>query len=162
MTMGDNLARISFDTLRNTLLLAIMKEGTAGAVSFCKERASGLTGAYATEGIAISRTSLKYRNPENKPDEMSAGVLAAMQSLIDKSEKAVPVLRSDENGTVHYYKPILVQAMCLNCHGAVPGQIQQDVLARIDSLYPGDLARNYKEGELRGAWHIRFEKDRVQ
>jgi hypothetical protein len=75
---------------------------------------------------------------------------------VDRGEKPVAQLVSGPGETIHYYKPILVQSMCLNCHGSIPGQLKPEVAAVVDSLYPGDLARNYKEGDLRGAWHIRF------
>jgi hypothetical protein len=82
-----------------------------------------------------------------------------MQDSIDKGVAVKPFLQQTPDGAVHYYKPILVQAMCLNCHGSVPDQIQPDVLAKIDSLYPGDLARGYRDGQLRGAWHLRFTRN---
>jgi hypothetical protein len=158
MQRGDSLTRISFDTLRNTLLRSILRDGPAGAVVFCKAEAGTLTGAYASDEVVISRTSLRFRNPGNRPDSLAETVLRAMQDSIDQGVVARPFLQETPDGMVHYYKPILVQAMCLNCHGSVPGQVQPDVLAKIDSLYPGDLARNYQEGQLRGAWHVRFAR----
>jgi hypothetical protein len=158
MALGDSITRMSFDTLRNTLMRAILQEGTAGAVAFCKLNAAALTATYSSSEKQVSRTSALYRNPDNKPDERSAKVLQAMQTATDKGEKILPLVSIDDQGMVHYYKPILVQAMCLNCHGSVPGQVQPDVLAVIDSLYPDDLARNYREGAFRGAWHIRFKQ----
>ncbi len=157
--LGDSITRLSFDTLRNTLMRTILREGLAGAVPFCKLNAAALTAVYATTEVQVSRTSALYRNPENRPDELSASVLQTMQAASDSGQKAAPVVTIDDKGVVHYYKPILVQAMCLNCHGSVPGQVQPDVLAAIDSLYPGDLARNYREGAFRGAWHLRFTQD---
>lgn len=156
MNRGDSLTRVSFDTLRNTLLRTIGQEGLAGAVVFCKAEAAALTGTYASGEVEISRTSLRYRNPANRPDSLSETVLRAMQDSIDKGGLAKPFLQQTPDGAVHYYKPILLQAMCLNCHGSVPGTVQPEVLDKIDSLYPGDLARDYREGELRGAWHVRF------
>lgn len=158
ITLGDSLSRASFDTLRNTLLARISAEGLTGAVRFCKVEASTLTTTYGTALQEISRTSLLFRNPENKPDSLSELVLKAMQAGMDRGEKPVAQLVSGPGETIHYYKPILVQSMCLNCHGSIHGQIKPETAAVIDSLYPGDLARNYKEGDLRGAWHIRFTK----
>jgi hypothetical protein len=156
MNRGDSLTKISFDTLRSTLLRTISQEGLAGAVVFCKAEAGTLTGTYASGAVEISRTSLRYRNPANKPDSLSEIVLRAMQDSMDRASVPKPFLQQTPDGVVHYYKPIMVQAMCLACHGSVPGHVQPDVLAKIDSLYPGDLARNYQEGQLRGAWHLRF------
>lgn len=156
---GDSLTRISFDSLRNTLLKKISAEGFAGAVRFCKVEASNLTGAFNGGAWEISRTSLQYRNPGNLPDSLSKHALLVMQSSLDKGETPQAQIVEDELGIIHYYKPIMVQAMCLNCHGTMPGQVSPEVAAVIDSLYPGDLARNYKEGDLRGAWHIRFTRE---
>ena len=53
-----------------------------------------------------------------------------------------------------------MQPMCLNCHGekAVLAPGVQDALNKI---YPDDKAVGYKEGDLRGAWHITFLKQRA-
>lgn len=59
---------------------------------------------------------------------------------------------------VHYYKPILIQPMCLSCHGTAGKEIASELLLVLDSLYPGDKARGYKAGDLRGMWHIVFDK----
>ena len=155
---GDSLSKLTFDTLRNTLLRKILSDGVPGAVRFCQVSAGDLTATYANEDVNISRTSMRYRNISNKPDSLSQGILENMQAEKDKGAVPASLVLKDDKGVVHFYKPILMQAMCLNCHGSVPGQVQPDVLRVIDSLYPGDLARQYKEGELRGAWHIRFSE----
>jgi hypothetical protein len=158
---GDSLSKLTFDTLRNTLLRKILSDGVPGAVRFCQVSAGDLTGTYTNEELEITRTSMRYRNNSNKPDSLSFSILEKMQAEKDKGAAPVSLVLKDDKGVVHFYKPILMQAMCLNCHGSVPGQVQPDVLGVIDSLYPGDLARQYKEGELRGAWHIRFSKSRT-
>jgi hypothetical protein len=162
LQLGDSLTRISFDTLRNTLLARIASEGLTGAVRFCKTEAGSLTQAFGTETRWIGRTSLMYRNPANKPDSLSYVVLSNMQAAANKEERPTAQLIEGPDGFMHYYKPIMMQAICLNCHGRVSDNILPEVAAVIDSLYPGDLARNYKDGDLRGAWHVRFEKMAVQ
>jgi hypothetical protein len=155
---GDSLSKLTFDTLRNTLMRKILSDGVPGAVRFCQVSAGHITATYSNEDVAIDRTSMRYRNISNKPDSLSLGILEKMQAEKDKGAVPASLVLKDEKGVVHFYKPILMQAMCLNCHGSVPGQVQPEVLGVIDSLYPGDLARQYKEGELRGAWHIRFSE----
>lgn len=157
---GDSLSKLTFDTLRNTLLRKILSDGVPGAVRFCQVSAGNLTATYTNEDVNISRTSILYRNISNKPDSFSLGILEKMQAEKEKGTVPASLVLKDDKGVVHFYKPILMQAMCLNCHGSVPGQVQPDVLSVIDSLYPGDLARQYKEGDLRGAWHIRFSEKR--
>jgi hypothetical protein len=153
---GDSLSKLTFDTLRNTLMRKILSDGVPGAVRFCRLSAGDLTATYTNEDVDITRTSMRYRNISNKPDSLSLTILEKMQAEKDRGAGPASLVLKDDKGVVHFYKPILMQAMCLNCHGSVPGQVQPDVLGVIDSLYPGDLARQYKEGELRGAWHIRF------
>lgn len=155
---GDSLAKLTFDTLRNTLMRKILSDGVPGAVRFCQVSAGDITATYTNEEVDISRTSMRYRNTVNKPDSLSFSILEKMQAEKDKGAVPASLILKDNNRVVHFYKPILMQSMCLNCHGSVPGQVQPDVLSVIDSLYPGDLARQYKEGELRGAWHIRFSE----
>ncbi len=46
--------------------------------------------------------------------------------------------------------------MCLNCHGTAGVQVKENTLAKIHQLYPEDRAMNFKEGDLRGVWHIIF------
>ena len=155
---GDSLAKLTFDTLRNTLMRKILTDGVPGAVRFCQVSAGDLTATYTNEAVEINRTSMRYRNTLNKPDSLSLNILEKMQTEKDNGAVPASLVLKDNNGVVHFYKPILMQPMCLNCHGSVPGQVQPDVLGVIDSLYPGDLARQYMEGELRGAWHIRFSE----
>lgn len=158
LAKGDSLTKITFDTLRNTLLRKILSDGVAGAVKFCHTEAEPLSTIYANEGVDISRISNRFRNPSNKPDSMSVAILQKMQEAMEKGDRPLAQVLKDQQGNVHYFKPIIMQAMCLNCHGTVPGQVQPDVLKVIDSLYPGDLARQYSDGELRGAWHVQFKK----
>lgn len=159
---GDSLSKLTFDTLRNTLMRKILSDGLPGAVKFCQVSAGNITATYTSEDVDIARTSLRYRNSSNKPDSLSMAILEKMQAEKDEGAEPASLVLKDSKGVVHFYKPILMQAMCLNCHGSVPGQIQPDVLKEIDSLYPGDLARHYREKELRGAWHIRFSNNAVK
>jgi hypothetical protein len=52
---GDSLAKLTFDTLRKTLMRKILSDGVPGAVSFCQVFAGDLTATYTNEGVEISR-----------------------------------------------------------------------------------------------------------
>jgi hypothetical protein len=152
---GDRIAKITFDTLRTTLLKVIGQKGFSGALTFCNARAMAVTAIYANEGITVSRVSDKNRNPKNALSEydMKEWVKYTGEAAKKDSLKSTVVLRDHE---FHYYKPILIQSMCLSCHG-IPGKdIPKDLVQVIDSLYPGDKAKGYKQGDLRGMWHIVF------
>lgn len=154
---GDSIVARSFDTLRNTLLGAVKEKGFDGAVDFCNTNALSLTNTYAVNNITIERTSDKVRNPANSPDSSEQRILSQFVRMAGSSDKPAAVVERDASGNVHYYKPILMQAMCLNCHGNKE-QVQPATLNMIKSKYPDDLAIGYKEGDLRGLWHVTFKQ----
>ena len=147
---GDQLVLQTFDTLRNSLLTAIGEQGFAHAVQFCNEKAYPLTGSYASEELIIRRASTRSRNPSNKPDSLEMTVFSEFQS----NGPGTKIIRT--KGEVHYIKPIMMQAMCLNCHGSPDLDIKPETWAAIQRNYPQDKAIGYAEGDLRGIWHIIF------
>ena len=48
-------------------------------------------------------------------------------------------------------KAIGTQPVCTVCHG---NGIAPEVAARLDALYPDDLARGFEAGDIRGAFSI--------
>jgi len=78
------------------------------------------------------------------------------QKQVLNGQPAAVIVRDDKRELVHFFKPIIVQPMCLNCHGKSDRFIQQPTLQRINQLYPDDLAIDYEEGDFRGLWHITF------
>lgn len=150
MQQGDKLVAQTFDTLRNSLLSAIADKGFPHAIDFCNEQAYPLTTLYQTDSISIRRASARFRNPKNQPDSLEQ---AALADLIVNGPSAKIIRTRDQ---VHYIKPILMQAMCLNCHGVPDQNIKPATLQAIRERYPTDQAINYAEGDLRGIWHIAF------
>jgi Protein of unknown function (DUF3365) len=159
---ADSLITITFDTLRTSLNKAIAEKNYEGAIGFCSTVASSLINTYASDGITIKRTSDKYRNPSNAPDSMEQRIMAAFHQLKNKQQAIKPVLEEDNQGKYHYFKPIILQAMCINCHGSKAEQIQPAVWQSIQQKYPADLAYDYKEGDLRGMWHVISSKKRKE
>ena len=155
---GDSLITQTFDTLRNTLLRAVGEKGFPGAVDFCNTAAIYLTNSYASEGIIIKRSSDKIRNAANAPDSIEKEMLSAYLQMKKIKQELKPITQKDAAGNHHYFKPILLQAICLNCHGDKTTQIKPDTWEMIQKKYPFDSAFNYKEGDLRGIWHITFKK----
>jgi hypothetical protein len=49
---------------------------------------------------------------------MSVAILK-MQEAMEKGDRPAEEVLKDQQGNVHYFKPIIMQAMCLNCHGTV-------------------------------------------
>lgn len=161
MARGDSLVAKTFDTLRNTLLRAIGEHGFAGAISFCNTEALNLTNTFAGEGVTVKRTSDKIRNPLNAPDEMEKKILAEYLTQKKENKALQPVLKKDAAGNHHYFKPILVQALCLSCHGDKSGPLLPETWQAIQQKYPDDKAFDYKEGDLRGIWHISFSGKKI-
>ena len=148
--LGDSIVKITFDTLRNALTSTIAEKGFSEAISFCNVNAYPITAWYAKEGVTIRRTSARFRNPANSPDSLEAIWLQNF-AVPGTGTAVVP-----EGGRIHYFKPILLQAMCKNCHGDPSSDIRPETLAEIRKRYPEDKATGYQEGEMRGMWHLVF------
>lgn len=154
---GDSIVQKTFDTLRKTLLKTIDEKGLSGAIRFCNIEALPVTSMYASPEISVSRVTDKTRNPKNALGEKDQTIWTNYQTALVKKDS----LRSQIINTadeVHYYKPIMMQPMCLNCHGTPGKELAAAQIRIIDSLYPTDQAKGYKTGDLRGMWHIVFNK----
>ena len=159
--MGNSIVKKTFDTLRNSLQTAISQSGFEGAVPYCQTAAYSLTNIYASDSVTIRRTALKYRNPRNKPDTSEERILKIFASLKEQgiiNDSIKPITEESKNGEVHFYKPIMLQQMCASCHGSKSKDIQPSVWKAINTLYPLDMAYDFKTGDLRGMWHITFLK----
>jgi len=65
---GKQIAAISFATLSQRLQKAIQEGGIPNAIQYCNLAAYPLTDSLSTaHSVIIRRTSLKERNPANKP-----------------------------------------------------------------------------------------------
>jgi hypothetical protein len=151
---GKRIATATFDTLSSVLGRQIAAMGPIGAVSFCNLEALNLTAVYSSDSISIRRVSGSYRNPANAPDSLEREAIRKFTLAVANGESVAPYLTLSSR-FVHFYAPILLKPQCVLCHGG-PNDIPAEVALRIDSLYPGDLARNYAPDDFRGMWHIKF------
>ncbi len=155
---GDYLTKITQDTLKKELFVAIGSKGVANAVEYCKLNAHLITSIYKSENVnSVTRTALKFRNPQNAPDSLERSVLNEYESLKNNGEPLNPTVISDESG-IHYFKPILINNTCLVCHGSPGKELNNQVYEQIKNNYPDDLATGFKEGDLRGMWHVVFNE----
>ncbi len=146
--------------LQSMLAEELAKGGFAGAVRVCSERAQTITGEFnAAMGASARRVSAKYRNPNGQPDAYEADMLERWRLAHGRKElpeESVEVVRDQLNQRhLRYMKPIVMQAMCLSCHGA-PEAIPAEVRTVLGSRYPKDLATGYRAGDLRGAVSVRI------
>lgn len=159
---GQNIVRTAFEALSSQLVRAIEEEGHPGAVAFCQVAAPEILASVAlpenvnASSVTIARTSMRWRSSANRPDKHDLILLDEMQVSRLKGEEPLAVLEADES-RVYYYHPILVQPLCMNCHGMPLQHISEETLATIDVLYPDDRARGYKTGDLRGMWKVSWE-----
>lgn len=138
----------------------LAKGGFEGAVQACSTSAQKVTREFAAHsGVDIRRVTLKHRNPANAPDAWERNQLEQWETAL-KSGKPLPdevFVQVDVNGvkTHRLMKPIVIQGMCLSCHGSAT-QIPDPVKKQIARSYSKDMATGYKTGELRGAFSVKI------
>jgi hypothetical protein len=153
---GQEITQATFDTLSKTLQNAIADRGIAGAIEFCNIQALPITDSKMSQDVwEIKRTSFKTRNPLNEPNDLEREILSTFHRKADAGNELNNELfvRGD---TVHFFRPIKLMPFCANCHGH-KDQLQPDVLAKLNELYPNDRATGYSPGDLRGMWHVKFK-----
>lgn len=159
METGQGIAMKTKSVLGSNLLQAINSEGTEGALSFCSTRAIPLTDSMTVAlNATVKRVSDKNRNPDNKANATELAYIEAAKTAISQGEKPKPLLNTVGNKLLGYY-PIMTGQMCLQCHGEPETEILPNTLAKIQTLYPNDMAVGYDINELRGIWVIEWDKE---
>lgn len=159
MINGNTIAKISFETISGELQKSLANGDIEHALRHCNDRAYPITDSLAAANqVSIKRVSTKNRNPRNKADKMEEFLMKGFGIDLSEGNDLAPklVLKDD---SVIFYKPIITQALCLNCHGAPGKEITFRNDSIIQSLYPRDKAVGYKANELRGLWRIGFKKN---
>jgi hypothetical protein len=136
---------------------AMQAGGPVAAIAVCNTQAITITAKVAAgHDIALSRVSLKNRNPANAPNAWQTAVLEDFERQKSAGEN-VTTLTWSETAKVkggrefRFMKAIPTGAVCLNCHGTSLAPGVTDVLA---SLYPEDRATGFSEGDIRGAFVV--------
>lgn len=160
---GDSKAVVQqfFGKLKGELQSAMKEGGPLNAIEVCNKVAPSLAQAESERtGWDVGRTSLKTRNPANAPDEWETAVLKKFEERAAAGESAdemafFEVVEKDGKKAFRFMKaigmPPLDKMPCLKCHGE---EIDPKVAAKLDELYPNDMARGYKPGQIRGAFTI--------
>jgi hypothetical protein len=137
------------------LTAALAKGPAQEAVQVCSEVAQSITErTRAEQGVYLSRTALRLRNPKNAPSSAERAVLerwSADEEPKDWSE----VVASEDGEQLLWMRPIILMPLCAQCHGSEGGEILPDTLATIRRLYPEDRATGFSAGDLRGAVTVR-------
>lgn len=145
------------ESLKGELQSAMKSGGPVHAIDTCHRVAPGIATEKSRNGWQVGRTSLKVRNPDNAPD---AWELAALQKFEERKAAGEPVESMvfhevvEEDGKKYFrvMKPIPTGKVCVKCHGS---EIPPKVEAKLNELYPGDKARGFSEGDIRGAFTLK-------
>ncbi len=141
--------------LKGELKAAMKAGGPLEAISTCNNKAPEIASQKSQElGWDLARTSLKLRNPDNAPDAWEQEVLQSFETRKAAGEDAAKmeqaeIVEKDGKRVFRYMKAIPAGKRCLKCHGE---SIKADLAEKLDSLYPEDQARGFKEGDIRGAF----------
>lgn len=162
--IGDQIAKDLVKSLQKELKTAIETGGFSEAVRVCNMEAIPISDIIATSSekkIEIKRTTFKYRNPDNAPNEYETEALNYFKELI-ASGKTVPEYylqkySNGENAFFYYYKPMKVASKCLTCHGDET-TITPETQQMINEFYPDDKAIGYAEGDFRGLIRIEISE----
>lgn len=155
---GQKIVQASFKALSTQLKKALQDSGVAHALQYCNTAAYPLTDSLSEAyDVDIKRTAINYRNPDNAPSVEEKEMMQYFAQLLsDKQEPGDSLVH--KNGTYTYYNPIVMMGQCQKCHGKPGVQIAENDFNLINELYPEDRAINFKTGDLRGMWVVRWEK----
>jgi len=129
-----------------------MARGPDEAIAACKQRAPEIAEQLSRDGVRMGRTSHRLRNPANVAPAWVAPILETYQTSPDEREPRTVALDDSRSG---YVEPILVQPMCLVCHG---DHLDPALASRIKELYPADRAVGFAVGDLRGVFWVEFPR----
>lgn len=131
-------------------LKAGMQEGVTNAVSVCKEQAPALADANSVDGVQMGRASHRRRNPGNTGP---AWVGELVNDYVGQDGDWQPVSVTLDDGRRGYVEPIVVQPVCLACHGE---SLAPEVAEVIADEYPDDRATGFRAGDFRGVFWVEY------
>ena len=143
--------------LQTELKTAMKAGGPIAAIGVCNTQAMPITAQVSADrGMALSRVSLKYRNPTNAANDWQSAVLEDFEQkkLAGKDITKLAwseTVKVDDGQEFRFMKAVPTGEVCLKCHGT---QIAPEVSQILVSLYPEDRATGYKEGDIRGTFVV--------
>jgi len=124
---------------------------TEESIGFAPARAGkAVSDKISNEQLIIRQTSLKYRNPDNKPDKFEAEILKKFDSG-EITEKYTELWKNDGKTYIRVMSPLYITKACMSYHSA-----PEKVPPLIKKMFPGDLATGYKIGDIRGAISVKM------
>ena len=122
----------------------------AAAIEVCSELAPGIAQSLSVDGVRMGRSSHRLRNPDNAPPDWLAPLIERYASGDDE---LLPRMIAIGEGRTGYAEPIVVQPICLTCHGS---EIDEGIAQQLAALYPEDKATGFGAGDFRGVFWVEF------
>jgi len=133
-------------------LTEALKSGAPAAIRACSGVAPAIAQSAGGGGVTVGRATRKPRNPANAASGWRADALAQFEAMVaaGKSLEGATWTSRLPGGATAYAEPLVLQELCVTCHGA---QLAPEVKAELAARYPADQATGYAIGDLRGvAW----------
>ena len=143
--------------LQVALQEAMSTGGPVAAISVCRDLAPAIQSELSRQsGANVRRTSLKFRNSGNAPDDWET----VRPWRLSRTPIRKKYLETTPSGATRYMKAIPTGAVCLACHGE---QLAPEVKAKVsETAYPHDRALGYNPGDIRGAFSITWPAPAVE
>ena len=139
-----------FKTELQTALKTGLADGPATAIGICKNRAPQIATQQSINGVHMGRTSHRLRNPANQAPAWAQAVLD--RYLVDSFDRT-PTSVVISNRLHGYVEPILLQPVCVMCHGQ---DLAPEIATQIKAQYPMDKAVGFQPGDLRGVFWVEY------
>ncbi len=156
--IGESSSNALMKELKTHLIEALNESDPVTAFEFCAVQAMPITDDVQQnlpEGVEIKRTSFKYRNPANAPDQYEKKALEYFETTLAEHDSLPKhyIQTEESNQVLSYYKPMRMTKLCLKCHGAKQ-QVDDGILKSLQENYPEDNALGYEEGDFRGVIRV--------
>jgi len=164
--IGREVSGAFMVTLKGRLLEAIDEGGPAFAIGVCQDEAGPITTAVARRAgiLDLRRTSLDWRNPQNRPTGLDEVAWAHFQEVARDRRPAVEdwvTLDPGKGERVVYFRALRTIQLCTTCHGTVD-QVPSEVRVALAEHYPEDRAVGFAEGDLRGLLRIDLDRKTLE
>ncbi len=154
--IGNKISGELLATLKTELQSAIKEGGISKAIEVCNLKAIPLTEMITNTSdriVSVKRTTYKFRNPHNAPNEFEMLALDYFQEQIESGnilpEYYTQKINQGDTSYFYFFKPLMVGNICLACHGDYE-MMTPDIKDQMAKDYPDDRAINYSEGDFRG------------
>jgi hypothetical protein len=119
------------------------------AIAACNVEAPALAAGLSRDGITVGRATRKPRNPANRARQWTDEALTRFEKLVadGRDLTGASYARRLPGGHTAYAEPLVIQELCLACHGSA---LAPEVSAALAEKYPQDVATGYEVGDLRG------------